>query len=352
MDRSIRNNKIWIDLDNSPHVPFFAPIVKELEFRKHKISLTARNCFQVCGLADLYGLKYKSVGRHYGKNMVLKILGTIYRSLQLISVARNEKPNLALSHGSRSQLLTAKFLKIPTILAADYEYARGLKNIQPDTLLIPELLSHSYAKNGKIRIRTYPGIKEDVYVPEFKPNSRILEDMKIKETQILAILRPPATEAHYHNPESETLFEAVLDFLATEGNVKMVVLPRNEKKQGDYIRKRWAALCREKKLIIPEKVVSGINLMWHSDFVVSGGGTMNREAAALGIPVYTIFKGNIGAIDNYLAKTGRLTIVDKIEDIKNKIAVTKRNRSKEWKNKNRETLMRIVDTIEDCLSRN
>ena len=254
-----------------------------------KIFLTTRNCFQVCGLADLYRLNYKSVGRHYGKNMILKIAGTIYRSLQLISVARKEKTSLALSHGSRSQILTAKYLKIPSVLVADYEYASGfIKNIQPDTLIIPELLSHSYAKNDKIRIRTYPGIKEDVYVPEFMPDSRILEDLKINETQILVIIRPPATEAHYHNPESETLFESVIDFLGTEGNVKMVVLPRDEKKQGDFIRKRWTAWCRERKLIIPEKVVNGINLMWHSDFVVSGGGTMNREAAASGFR-YTLF---------------------------------------------------------------
>ena len=59
--------KIWIDLDNTPHVPFFKPIIRELENRGHTVVLTARDAFQVCELATRMGLPYKKVGKHMEK---------------------------------------------------------------------------------------------------------------------------------------------------------------------------------------------------------------------------------------------------------------------------------------------
>jgi predicted glycosyltransferase len=94
--------KIWIDLDNSPHVPFFAPIIEELERAGCSVLVTARDCFQVCELADLLHLEYRRVGHHYGKNKVLKLTGLCWRALQLLSSVVRYKPQLALSHGSRS----------------------------------------------------------------------------------------------------------------------------------------------------------------------------------------------------------------------------------------------------------
>lgn len=98
-----QSKKIWIDLDNSPHVPFFSPIIKELSRRSYQVILTARDCFQVRGLADLFSMEYKRIGRHYGKNKALKVAGTVIRSVQLLPTALKEKPALAVSHGSRSQ---------------------------------------------------------------------------------------------------------------------------------------------------------------------------------------------------------------------------------------------------------
>ena len=129
----------------------------------------------------------------------------------------------------------------------------------------------------------------------------------------------------------------------------MVVLPRNEKKQGELVKSRWAAWCEKGKIIIPEDVVNGLNLIWHSDLVVSGGGTMNREAAALNVPVYSIFRGKIGAVDRYLEKTGRLTLIEKPEDVRGKIDVIRRDKPKEAGHKSRETLNRIVDVIEELM---
>src|SRR3989442_14832911 len=97
--------KIWIDLDNSPHVPFFAPIVEELEKRGYSVVLTARDCFQVRELADLFHLNYKLIGRHSGKNKIRKMAGLCFRSLQLMPTVLKARPCLAVSHCSRAQVI-------------------------------------------------------------------------------------------------------------------------------------------------------------------------------------------------------------------------------------------------------
>jgi predicted glycosyltransferase len=315
--------KIWIDLDNSPHVPFFAPIIKELERAGYGITLTARDCFQVCGLADLLGLSYRRVGRHYGKNLIVKMAGLCIRAGQLVPEVVREKPVLALSHGSRSQLLLAKALRVPSVVIVDYEFARVSMFIRPDWLITPEIIADDAVQRGHTRILKYPGIKEDVYVPDFRPDSGILTTLGLTGAELIATVRPPATEAHYHRPESDSLFAGVLEFLGSQPGVKMVVLPRNERQAG-WIHSKWAHLIAQNRLILPNGVLDGLNLMWHSDLVISGGGTMNREAAALGIPVYSIFGGKIGAVDRYLSSVGRLILIGDKKQIKNRLVLSKR----------------------------
>ena len=113
---------------------------------------------------------------------------------------------------------------------------------------------------------------------------------------MVVTVRPPATEAHYHNPESEELFAESLRLLAQTRSARAITLPRNAR-QGEQLRREWADLIANGTMIIPDTPVDGLNLIWFSDLVISGGGTMNREAAALGVPVYSIFRGKIGAVD-------------------------------------------------------
>jgi hypothetical protein len=166
---------------------------------------------------------------------------------------------------------------------------------------------------------------------------------------MLVVLRPPATEAHYHNPESETLFEETVRFLASFPKLRMVTLPRNGR-QGRELQAAWSALISNGRMIVPSSPVDGLNLIWFSDFVVSGGGTMNREAAALGVPVYSIFRGKLGAVDRYLAEHGRLTLLQSAVDVRSKIKVERWNRPSQPKNTNRPALSFIVDSIISALS--
>ncbi len=312
---------IWIDLDNSPHVPFFRPIVDELRARGYVVFLTARDAFQVTDLTRLHQMQWITVGRHFGKNKVMKVVGLLVRTCQLLPSVAHNKPDLAVSHGSRAQTLAAKLMGIPSVVIADYEHVTHVT--RPDYMIVPEVIPIETAGRFANRVFTYPGIKEDVYAATFKPDPSIVDELGLLKEDIVVTVRPPATEAHYHNPESEKLFDAVVDLLIANHRIRTVLLPRNDT-QAAEITRRWPQWLANGKMLIPRRAVDGLNLVWHSDLVISGGGTMNREAAALGVPVYSIFRGQIGAVDRYLAERGRLFLLETTNDVRTRISVCKR----------------------------
>jgi predicted glycosyltransferase len=314
---------IWIDLDNSPHVPFFCPIVNQLRDQGHTVLLTARDAFQVSDLVRLHGLECATIGRHFGKNSFLKIVGLGVRAAQLLPFAMRNRPDLAVSHGSRAQTLAAKMLLIPSVVIADYEHVKHVTH--PDWIIVPEIIPAQTAGKFAKRLLKYPGIKEDVYACAFQADNSLLDALGITDNEIVVTVRPPATEAHYHNAHSEELLAAVMDLLAETANVRVILLPRNAKQKQDLVR-RWGRWLQTGKMLVPKDTVNGLNLVWHSDLVVSGGGTMNREAAALGVPVYSIFRGSIGAVDRYLAEDGRLILLESVEDVRQRIHISKRDR--------------------------
>jgi predicted glycosyltransferase len=335
---------IWIDLDNSPHVPFFAPIIDELARRGYAVVLTARDAFQVRELADLFRLDYKLIGRHSGRNPVRKVAGLCLRALQLAPTILEAKPALAVSHGSRSQLIASTLFRLPSLFIGDYEFSRGFALIHPTWHMCPEVIPDTALPGGSSRILRYPGIKEDVYVPRFIPNPHLRTDLGLREQDLVVTLRPPATEAHYHTAQSDELFAAALEYLSQRGDVKLVVLPRTDK-QTQVLRALWPDLFRNGTLRVPDRVVDGLNLIWHSDLVISGGGTMNREAAALGVPVYSVFRGRIGAVDRYLSMKGRLVLLESPEDVRSKIRVVRRARPVRPEPRHGTALDCIVDHI-------
>jgi predicted glycosyltransferase len=342
--------KLWIDLDNTPHVPFFEPILDELHARGFPVVVTARDAFQVCDLADKKGLRYLKIGRHHGKNRLMKGLGLVYRASQLAPVILRERPRMGVSHGSRSQLLLSNWLGTPTVLIEDYEFSQFTPMMRPTWVMAPTVIPDSAlcCKNGNIR--KYPGIKEDVYAWKLSPNPGVLDDLRVGHGDLVVTVRPPATEAHYHNPESETLFDAFMNRACGTPGVKVILLPRN-KKQGDLIRSASPQWFQDGKTVIPRSALDGMNLIWHSDLVVSGGGTMNREAAAVGVPVYSIFRGTIGAVDQHLKSEGRLILIESVQDVQNKISLVKRSRKPLSEVTSKITLYNIVDTIEELAER-
>lgn len=336
--------KIWIDIDNSPHVPFFIPIIERLRKRGHKVLLTARDSYQVCELLEFHHLDCKVVGTHWGKNRFLKTIGTLGRAARLVPLAYREKPDLAVSLVSRAQLLACRALGIPMAVTFDYEFVVKLQFLQPDWILVPDVMPEAGAGVAKKGVLRFPGLKEDVYVPSFQPDTCLRKQMGVAESDLLVTVRPPATEAHYHNPESDRLMEAALKFLVRQEGVRVALLPRNQR-QSSLLQKQWAPDIATGKIFIPAHVMNGLNLIWNSDFVISGGGTMNREAAALQVPVYSIFRGRIGAVDRFLADSGRLALLERMEDINSKILVQRRDRTRREPSADSPTLRSISEAI-------
>ena len=342
--------KIWIDIDNSPHVPFFLPIIEALEKEGFEINLTARDMYQVRELLDFFHLPCKVIGGHYGKAKGLKILGTFLRIAQLLPTGIRRRPDLALSHGSRAQILACKALGVPTVMMHDYEHSTKTGFLEPDWTLTPDLIPNSAMGSKRHSHLTYPGLKEDVYCHRLQPNVNVLRDLGVQPGQLVVTLRPPATEAHYHNPESEVLFDATVRTLQKRRNVRAITLPRNDR-QKQQLKRKWAEMISGGQMIIPETAVDGMNLIWFSDLVVSGGGTMNREAAALGVPVYSVFRGKIGAVDRYLADCGRMVLIEKAEDIEARIVLAPWNRPAAPANLVRPALDAIVNELIQIVER-
>lgn len=345
-------HKIWIDLENSPHVPFFLPIIKEMERRGCTVVLTARDCFQVCELAELAGLQFRRIGHHYGKNPIRKLVGLCTRVLQLASLIVREKPEISISHGSRSCIILSGLLGIPSVNICDYEFADQrftsfFGSRRKKWVLTPAVVaSENFERYGTRpdHILHYPGIKEDVYVPFFKPDPSALEMLGVDSSDIVVTIRPPATEAHYHNPESETLLRTVFEMIESRPEVKVVLLPRTPK-QKDDLRREKPNLFSSRQVIVPEHALNGLDLIWRSDVVISGGGTMNREAAALGIPVYSLFRGTLGAVDKHLSETGKLVLLQSEQDVRDKLKLVRRERDTASPNVRGEALETIVNHV-------
>jgi predicted glycosyltransferase len=320
--------KIWIDLENTPHIPFFRPIIRELRKQGHQVVLTARNGYQTCEMARFHGLDFQQVGRHYGRRLSAKAWGLLVRGLQLARFARHQEPALALNLGSRSQNLAAKLTGIPVVEIMDYEHTAESPFLESQWYLTPTAVCAA-VHGGKTsqRVRTYDGIKEDVYVPDFRPDASILDLLDLRGANVVITARPPATEAHYHNPEAEELFARLIERALRSPGTKTVLLPRNPRQEAD-LRERFPQWFANPGLIVPDRVVDGLNLIWHSDLVVSGGGTMNREAAALGVPVYSVFRGPIGAVDRHLCDQHRMVLIETAADADRKILLRPRTKGR------------------------
>ena len=312
--------RIWIDMDNAPHVVFFKPVIRLLEDEGHSVLITLRDYGYTAGLADRAGFTYEVVGRHPGANTLRKVLSLGARALRLAVWGRRRSVDVAVSHGSRGLVCATWLARIPSVTLFDYEHvSTGLFEKLSTRLLLPEALSGG---TWSPKTSFYGGYKEELYLGDLDQMPEKVADLTLPPGRAVVVVRPPATSAHYHDRESEVLFQTLMDRLSDMENVYCVVAPRTAR-QGDEIRNSLENLLN---FHILERPVDGLSLIRMADVVVGGGGTMNREAALLGIPVYSIFTGPLGTIDRQLAQEGRMTIVRTPEDV-TRINVVQRDRS-------------------------
>jgi len=235
-------------------------------------------------------------------------------------------------------------LRIPSITIFDYEFVNQITLPSMGWVMVPEVLPDEAVHFRRDRILKYPGIKEDVYVQFFKPDPSAMGQLGINGKDIVVTVRPPAINAHYHNPESERLLAAAIEFIGRNPAVKIILLPRYPE-QARALRKSWPGLFASGRMLIPEHVVDGLNLIWYSDLVISGGGTMNREAAALNVPVYSIFRGKIGAVDHYLSGCGRLVLLESTDDVPKRVVIARRTRPANAHSGTSVTLQAIINHV-------
>lgn len=307
-----RPMSIWIDLTNSPHVVIFRPLIERMRARGHTVTVTARDFAQTLGLLERYGIEHRVFGAHGGAGRLGKARAMASRSAQLVRFARRGGFDLAVAHGSTDQPLAARAAGIPQVTMFDYEYAAAMHHwngrLATRVLVpgaIPEQALWRYGIRSPKLVR-YPGLKEEYYLADHRTDDAVLAELGLEAGRVTAVLRPPPEVTLYHRGLSSDVFAATLDRLLEEPGVQTVVLPRTAA-QREQLAGRPA--------IVPARPVDGPSLIALADLVVSAGGTMNREAAALGVPAYSPFAGRLGAVDRALIDDGRLRRLERPEDV-------------------------------------
>ncbi len=311
--------RIWIDLDNSPHAHFFPPLIGRLEQAGYEVLLTARRFGQVEEIAKSHGLHFVVIGRHRTPHFfVTRAFATVIRALRLALYGRKNRPAMAVNHGSRAQVLAAWFLRIPVMTIYDYEFVHSeLFSRMATKLLLPETIPSVTLERQHVNMKKvirYPGFKENVYLSGWRNSPGVMDDLKLDPGRLIITVRPPATWAHYQDPFSEVLFRALVERLRGDRDAQVIVLPRTQE-QGEKLKSSYG--MRSAPFRVSDKAVDALSLMAHSDAVLSGGGTMAREAAIIGTPAYSLFAGKPGAVDAALERDGKLTILRKIEEVRN-----------------------------------
>ncbi|MDP2709933.1 MAG: DUF354 domain-containing protein [Solirubrobacteraceae bacterium] len=299
--------RVWVDLTNSPHVLVLRPIVESLRAQGHEVQITARDFAQTLGLLQRFEIEHAVVGRHRGGRLAAKGLGLLSRSAALARWARGRRLDLALGHGSNDVTVAARLLGIPCSTMFDYEWAKVQHTVNcrlAQTVVVPAAIPAErlarYGATGKIA--AYEGLKEEYYLADFEPDPAVLDELGLSAAAPIAVIRTPPAVSLYHRFENDVL-GGVLDRLR---GTQTVVLPRTAQQRHEL---------RGGGFVVPEQAIDAQSLIAYADLVVSAGGTMNREAVALGTPVWTTFQGRLGAVDEALIADGRLRVLERAEDV-------------------------------------
>jgi len=306
--------RIWIDITNSPHVLFFEPIIRDLKAGDHDVFVTARDYAQTVPLLEQKAIDYRLIGRHRGKASAAKALGLVARSSRLFAYGVGKRFDVAFSHNSNDLSVAAAMLGLPHLIVHDYEHANlsyAINARLATRILVPDAIPTSAIReHGATRERVghFPGLKEHVYLSPDTPGQDLRESLGAGPDKVLVVVRPPATMSAYHQFEN-ALFEEMLEYIGTREDVVAVVLPRTADQAAELTPKLPSNAS------VPTHILDAPSLIRSADLIVSAGGTMNREAAVLGTPAYTIFAGEQGAVDDDLIERGLLTRAEKPEDV-------------------------------------
>jgi predicted glycosyltransferase len=296
--------RVWVDLTNPAHVIVLRPLVDLLEAGGHEVTLTARPLSHTTELLDDWGHPYTAIGHHGGASRIGKALAAGSRTAQAFAFARGRRFDYGLAHGSTDLPPVGRLLRIPNTTMFDYEWARVQHELNcrlATSVLVPDAIpAERLAPYGARppKLVRYPGLKEEYYLADFEPDESVLDDLGVDRERLVAVVRTAPSYALYLGGSENELLPRVLRRLLDEG-AQVVVLTRTDEQ-------RRALRELDASLVVPERAVDGRSLAALADLVVSAGGTMIREAAVLGTPVWSIFEGRFGAVDELLVAEGRV----------------------------------------------
>ena len=302
--------RVWADFTNTAHVLVLRPLVELLEREGHEVTLTARPLSHTVELLDDWGHPYTALGHHGGASRLSKARAAAGRVPAMVRFGRGRGFDCALAHGSTDLPLACRMLGIPNTTMLDYEWAKlqhGVNCRLANRVLAPEAIpAERMARLGARppKLVPYPGLKEEYYLSDFEPDPGVLEELGVDRERTLCLVRTAPAYALYLGGSENPILPRVLRRLSEREDAQTVVLPRTAE-QGAAI-----AELSLPRVIIPERAVDGRSLVALADLVVSAGGTMNREAAVLGTPVWSIFEGPMGGVDEMLVREGRLHLLD------------------------------------------
>jgi predicted glycosyltransferase len=286
------------------HPLVFRPIIERMRNRGQDVDVTARDYAQTLELLDAHGIEHVALGRHGGASRVRKLMALVARTAGMRRHGRGGF-DLAVAHGSNDLALAAASLKIPAVNTFDYEFAvqqhhigcRLARRVMTPDAIPPERLARFGA--GPSKLVQYPGLKEDYYLSDFEPDRTVPGALGVDADRVVVVVRPPPDVSLYHR-KANRLFSQVVMHLGGREDVHAVVIARTEEQRAQV---RDLSLP---SLLVPPGAVDAQSLIALADLVVSAGGTMNREAVALGTPVYTTYGGRLGGVDEQLIRDGRM----------------------------------------------
>jgi predicted glycosyltransferase len=296
--------RVWVDLSNSPHPILFEPIVDELRADGHEVVLTARDHAQTVALATERWPEVRVIGARSPKGRAAKSRAVAGRAAALAWFGRRERIDVAVSHNSYAQAVAARALRIPCVTAMDYEYqpANHIAFRFADRVVVPDdfpqrMLRLEGARPKKVW--RYSGFKEEVYLHRFRPDPSVLDELGLERDEPFFVGRPSPAGAAYHQFENP-LFDSALAQVLGREDARVVFLPRRPEDVRAY-----DGVPAERR-IVPERAVDTRSLLHYARALLGAGGTMNREAALLGTPVFGMYAGRLAALDRRLIREGRL----------------------------------------------
>ncbi len=306
--------RAWVDMTNVAHPIVLRPLVELLEEDGHEVQITARPLSHTLDLLDAWGHPYTAIGRYGGASRAGKARAAADRIGRLLRFARGRRFDYALAHASADLPPVCRALRIPNTTMFDYEWAtlqhhvvcRLATRVLVPEAIPPERLRRYGAKPPKL-VR-FPGLKEEYYLASFEPDLTTLEKLGVPDGEPVCVVRTPPSYALYLGGSENALLPPLLRRLDRQG-CWSVVLTRTAEQRAAV-----NALELE-RAIAPEHAQDGRSLVALADALVSAGGTMNREAAVLGTPVWSIFEGPLGGVDELLVREGRMRILRDPEEL-------------------------------------